>query len=524
MGKTVDIKTLLTTGRNYLLCGLTLIAIGLSISKPLINLGILFMCFSWIVDGKIIERFNRFKSNKIALILCSIYFISLLGLIHTANFEYGLDDVRRKLPLLLPMLIAGFSPLTKGEVFFLLKVFVGWVVFACCWSFCVYFGVLNEVIVDVRDYSRFNSHIRFGLEIALAIFFSGYFFHHTSKLLQKLLWLFSILFLLVSLYVFSLFTGTLVLIATLILILLVFGVSAKKKQIKYLAIAFFFSLVIGVSFFIKNAINNFYACNRTEPLKELAVTKNGENYQKDDFTNNSTNKENGYFIYKNIAWQELSEAWNNKSKIPFDGKDLKGQDLKITLIRFITSKGQRKDKEAINNLTEAEILAIEQGVSNHKYLEMNGLSVRLHKIIWEYDSYINGGDINGHSVLMRWEYWKTAFRIIKSNFFLGVGTGDVQDAFNQQYIENNTILSENYRLRAHNQYITYMVTTGIVGFLWLLVVLFYPIIKTKAYKNYLYLTFFSITCLSMLTEDTLETIVGINFFVFFNSLFLLKKE
>jgi hypothetical protein len=524
LGKTVDIKTLLTTGRNYLLCGLTLIAIGLSISKPLINLGILFMCFSWIVDGKIIERFNRFKSNKIALILCSIYFISLLGLIHTSNFEYGLDDVRRKLPLLLPMLIAGFSPLTKKEVSFLLKVFVGWVVFACCWSFCVYFGVLNEVIVDFREYSRFNSHIRFGLEIALGIFFCAYFFHQTKEVEQKVFWSLILSFLLLSLYVFSLFTGTLVLIATLILILLVFGISAKKKRIKYLAITCFFSLVIGVSFFIKNAVNTFYACNKIEPLKEIAFTKNGEKYQKDDFTNNSTNKENGYFIYKNIAWHELGEAWSNKSKIPFEGRDLKGQDLKFTLIRFITSKGLRKDKEAIDGLTEEEILAIEQGVSNYKYLKMNGLSVRLHKIIWEYDSYVNGGDINGHSVLMRWEYWKTAFSIIKSNLVLGVGTGDVQDAFNEQYDKDNSILSEPYRLRAHNQYITYVVTMGTVGLIWFLIVLFYPIIKTKAYKNYLYLTFFSIACLSMLTEDTLETIVGINFFVFFNSIFLLKKE
>lgn len=498
------------------------IAIGLSISKPLINLGLIFTLFSWFVDGKVLEKFNRFKSNKIALILCSLYLISIVGLINTSNYEYGLDDVRRKLPMLLPMLIAGFPPLTKKEVYFLLKVFIGWVIFACCWSFCVYFGVLDEVIVDFRDYSRFNSHIRFGLEIALSIFFSAYFFHQSTTTKQKLLWLFSILFLLASLYIFNLFTGTLVLVATLILLLFVFGISAKKKQIKYLAIGSFLALLFGTFFFIKNSVDNFYACKKIEPLQELEFTANGEKYQKDNFTDNNILKENGFFIYKNIAWQEMEMAWNSRSKIPFDGKDLKGQDLRITLIRFITSKGQRKDKLAIDSLTDKEILAVEQGISNHKYIEMNGLSVRLHKIIWEYDSYIHGGDINGHSVLMRWEYWKTAFQIIKNNWFFGVGTGDVQDAFNQQYDKDNSILTPTYRLRTHNQYITYLVTLGLVGFGWFLIVLFYPIIKTKKYNSFLYLAFFSIVCLSMLTEDTLETIVGINFFVFFNAVLLLN--
>lgn len=482
------------------------------------------MCFSWVIDGKTVENFNRFKANKIALILCSIYFISLLGLVHTSNFEYGLDDLRRKLPLLLPMLIAGFSPLTKKELYFLLKVFVAWVVFACCWSFCVYFGALNEMIVDVRDYSRFTSHIRFGLEIALAVFFCAYFFYKSKELYIRLLWVLAVFFFLLSLYVFSLFTGTLVLLATFVLVLLVFGLRANKKRIKIASICLFLIVVLGAFFFIKIAVNNFYACNRNKPLKELMSSVNGEKYQKNNVTDNSTQKENGFYIEKNIAWFELEKTWNERSKIAFNDNDLKGQGLKFTLIRFITSKGQRKDKEAVDNLTNEEVLAIEQGISNYKYLEMNSINIRLHKIIWEYDSYINGGDFNGHSVLMRWEYWKTAKDIIKNNFVFGVGTGDVQDAFNLQYTKNNSILNDRYRLRSHNQYFTYFVSVGVLGFLWFLIVLFYPIIKTKSYKNYLYLVFFSILCLSMLTEDTLETIVGINFFVFFNCIFLFKKN
>jgi len=137
---------------------------------------------------------------------------------------------------------------------------------------------------------------------------------------------------------------------------------------------------------------------------------------------------------------------------------------------------------------------------------------------------MNGRNINGHSVLMRWEYCKTAVAIIKNNFILGVGTGDLQDAFNLQYNKYNSVLELQYRLRAHNQYLTYMVAFGVVGLSWFLFFLFYPIIKTKLYKNYFYLAFFSIVLLSMITEDTLETQVGINFFVFFNTIFLLSLK
>ena len=106
-----------------------------------------------------------------------------------------------------------------------------------------------------------------------------------------------------------------------------------------------------------------------------------------------------------------------KSSLEFTGPDLKGQQLKTTLIRFITSKGQRKDREAVEKLTQEEISAIENGISNCKYLKMSSINKRIHQILWEYDAYTQEEDINGHSVLMRWKYWETALKIIKNNLF-----------------------------------------------------------------------------------------------------------
>jgi hypothetical protein len=521
----IAIKTFFSNTRNYLLLSLSSIAIGLSLSKPLISLGLFGLFILWVVSGDLKNKIKAFYRNKIAVVISSIYLLTLIGLFYTTNFDFALDDVRRKIPLFFfPFFLSGFNPLTKKELNILLKVYLTGVLIATFWCFFVYLGCLDVVIVDVRDYSRFNSHIRFGLEIALAIFFSGYFIYKTPQFKNKILWVFIGLWFVITLYIFNLFSGTLVFVASLIIGLLVFGLTSTKKRFKIISILLFTGLIITVVFFVKNAISNYYACYSVAPLEEITFTSLGNKYQKDAHTDKSMIKENGYYIEKNIARDELSEAWNKRSLFDFNGEDLKGQLIRNTLIRFITSKGQRKDKHAIDNLTKKEIKAIESGVSNYKYLTMNEFSVRLHKIIWEYDSYVNGRDINGHSVLMRWEYWRTATRIIKNHLFVGVGTGDVQDAFNLQYENDSSVLIPKYRLRAHNQYLTYTVTFGIIGLAYFLFTLFYPIIKTKIYRNYLYLVFFSIVCLSMLTEDTLETIVGINFFVFFNTLFLLNRN
>ncbi|MCB0402331.1 MAG: hypothetical protein KDD41_09630, partial [Flavobacteriales bacterium] len=76
MGNKKDIKAILLNGRSYLLTGLTLIAVGLAISKPLLSLGLIFIVFSWVIDGKLKEKLNRVKSNKLAWVLASIYLIT----------------------------------------------------------------------------------------------------------------------------------------------------------------------------------------------------------------------------------------------------------------------------------------------------------------------------------------------------------------------------------------------------------------------------------------------------------------
>ena len=121
--------------------------------------------------------------------------------------------------------------------------------------------------------------------------------------------------------------------------------------------------------------------------------------------------------------------------------------------------------------------------------------------------------------MQRLEFLKAGMEIIKTNFLFGVGTGDIEIAFDKQYEKMNSNLSEKRRYKTHNQFITTFIAFGFFGFIWFITALFYPLFQDKKYIDFLFVTFFIIAILSMLWEDTLETQVGATFFSFFYSLF-----
>jgi O-antigen ligase len=148
----------------------------------------------------------------------------------------------------------------------------------------------------------------------------------------------------------------------------------------------------------------------------------------------------------------------------------------------------------------------------------------VYNTIWELYEYKNNNKAGEHSTTQRIEYLKAAKEIVKNNFLTGVGTGNVQIAFDNEYNKSNSQLESKWRLRAHNQFITFLITFGIFGFLWIVFAMFYPFIKLKGYKSFLFIVFFFIAVLSFFNEDTLETQAGITFFVFFYSILLFSKE
>jgi O-antigen ligase len=105
----------------------------------------------------------------------------------------------------------------------------------------------------------------------------------------------------------------------------------------------------------------------------------------------------------------------------------------------------------------------------------------------------------------------------------GVGTGDIKTAFKEAYIARESTLSDRYRLRAHNQYLTMWATYGLLGLMLFLVITFWPIL-TLSGKDLNVQMIVILLALSFLTEDTLESQAGVMFMAFFYSLFTSKKS
>lgn len=131
---------------------------------------------------------------------------------------------------------------------------------------------------------------------------------------------------------------------------------------------------------------------------------------------------------------------------------------------------------------------------------------------------------SGESTAVRILIWHESMEIVKSNFWIGVGTGDANDVLQNRYRENGLTGALEHNLNAHNQFFQTTIALGIVGFLALFVltigVLIYAFIK----KQTLLILFSLIIILNFLVESMLQTQSGNLFFVGFLSILLTKGE
>ena len=208
--------------------------------------------------------------------------------------------------------------------------------------------------------------------------------------------------------------------------------------------------------------------------------------------------------------------------MPYDCLNHKGDKIKGTIVRYLSSKGLRKDGDAILHLNTDDIKAIEKGITNVSQLQSWNFVNRIKTTMWEINRYRQMHQPNGHSLTMRFEFWKTACLIIQDHPWIGVGTGDAPQAFAKKYDDTQSPLLSQYRLRSHNQYLAVAVALGIPAMIFFMITLVFPLFY-KSNRYSLYLAFWCIACMSMLSEDTLETQAGVSFFVFLNSFFLFLK-
>lgn len=510
------------TAHSLYVFGIFLLAASMPWSKFLMSNAQIILLAAWLMDTSLLEKLKGFIKNKTALVLSSIFILHVIGLLYSSDMNYGVEDVRKKIPLmLLPLIFSTSAPLSKQMLERILSLFVISVVVASFACFVALLGYTKKEILEPRDASIFISHIRFGLMISFAVFISGHFIYLYKNILARTLCAGTILWLILFLIMMEAATGLICITVVSILLAIYLIFKTKKILVKLFFIVTSLAVLFsGIYFILKNQNEDSvksYSYNISLPFASQAG-----NIYLNDTLNPET--ENGNRVWIRICEKELEEEWNKKSKLKYFGKDHAGNEIKYTLIRFITSKGLNKDSVGINTLTAEEIKAIEKGVANVNYMSVFNPAARVQKIKWEIENYVRGGNPSGHSVTQRIEFWKAAVGIIKENLLFGVGTGDSKIAFELQYEKMNSKLTKEWRFRSHNQFLAVMVSLGILGLIIFLLSLIYPAVKEKNIFNYLYFTFFVISILSFLTEDTLETQAGITFFSFFNSLLLFCQK
>ena len=501
--------------------GLSLMVIALPLSKFLMSIAQFILAINWLIEGEYKRKIKTFFHNKAALVLVSLYLLHVIGLIYTTDFNYALKDLRIKLPLFVfPIILSTTPPLEWKRFKLLMLIFAASVLVG---TFISTYILATKEILDIREISIFISHIRFSLNIDIAIFALIFFIikEKEDNIIFRSILILVTTWLVVFLFLFESMTGlTILFIVTFIL--LVFYL-LKRSNIYYNVGFAVIVIIAGIMFsvLIKNIIHEVYNIKPVDFSKLEKYTPYGNKYRHDTTKNFI---ENGNYVWLYVSVDEMREAWNEQSEIHFDSLDMKSQHLSNTLIRFLTSKGLRKDRDGVKQLTNEEIGMVERGIANVKYHRKSSLRSRIHKIIWEYRNFHETGDPSGYSVVQRLEFWKASLGIIKRNPIIGVGTGDMNIAFDEQYERMKSPLEEKYQWRSHNQFLSIFVGFGVIGLVWFFFSMLYPPLKLHKFNDYFYMVFFIIIILSMMNEDTIESQAGVTFFAFFNALFLFGRK
>jgi len=486
------------------------IAVGLPWSKIPLSLGTMLLFANLLLKADFKNYWSAWKQNPWLKALAVYVLFEWISILWSSNLNYALTDFRIKLPLYaIPLVLVAFPIKSLKTIYLIVLAFLSVLLITSLINFGSYYHWWgNKTYDDIRGMSLFGSHIRYSLEIVMGVVIC------LGWILRKLPY-YGIAFvisawLIIYTYYSQILSGYIALSALILAALLLLIKNIPSKPIKLTILLSFLGLTIGSGVWLYSELKPI---PHKLSISDLStVSKHGESY----YFDKNTRWENGYPVLAQVAEKELEQSWNSVSSIPYHGgKDIKGNPIHFTLMTYMTSKGLTKDKEGFKQLCQKEIRLIEAG-TNSILVTKGGLNARLHGIRMQIEYSDNP---NGHSLLQRLEYWKAAKNIIANNWFLGVGSGDIDDTFKQFYRSSHSKLSLENRHRTHNQFLTSWITSGIFGFaafvLWWLVQL-KTAWKLKAFE---WLCFAFICCFSFLTEDTIETQMGVTFVAFFFALF-----
>lgn len=473
-------------------------------NKVLMSIGTIWLASNLLLKADFKGYWENWKNNLVFWFIVAVLFLDFIGLFYTQDFSYAFHGIKTELPLfVIPIALIAF-PIKRCYFKYILY---GFLLSLLITSLVNYSFRVQHETLDYRKFSLFGSHIRYSLLIVTGILIGIYFAIQNKKYwffyLPIILWL--------SYYtlVSQVLSGYIAFLLLAFACLIYYARISKHIWTRNILVLLVSLTVIigGIQLYNYLAPKNTSFTFGNLPEK----TKYGETYYHDT---TSLWFDNGHHVKSFIAKKELRKAWNDRSSIPYSSHLDCGYPLDNILIRYMTSLGLTKDKEGMHKMSDEDVRNVENCISSivFTYGPLKKHMALLKNKLFQYSI---GGNPNGSSLLERIEHWKAGKRIIQQNWVLGIGTGDVQSIFNKAYDDMDTKLDKDHWNRAHNQYMTFWISFGLLGFIVFTGFWIWFLWKNIKLKNLIGIGFALIAMGSFLSEDTIETQQGVTFIALF---------
>lgn len=429
------------------------------------------------------------------LALVGLVLLSAISSLWSRDLWMALDDARIKLPLLV-----GGVALLAGRGGAILPNYAGRVILKCA---VVSAGVatLSLVFLDVLDgapfggrhASRYISHIRFGLWWAVLLPWASKWLSKREALivlgLSMLTWFWteSISGFLCGLWTAGLWapmlweqssdTAT-------------YWPGPRTSVRRLIAASAFLAVAL---FVLRSALPSEYP--RAESLP--TVTVDGSEYV--HYLQRRV-KENGHFVWTEIAWGELADSWKERHEISFE-------EVKGRLIRFLASKGLTKDRAGVQALSKEEVQAVAEGATSVVEWKGLGWTKRWNRFQFNWGQWLDGERNGNASVLARSVYqgaaWDAIGKLPATAHLFGLGSGGSQSAMQAAYERGFPDWPEHMRHRPHNQWFSVWLQLGWLGLVLVVASCWAALHCPWGLPGVV------ILWVSFLFEDTLETQAGV---------------
>lgn len=492
---------------------LCVLAVGMTTSNAVMNIAWVLLFANWLFEWDMKRKFSDFKHNYVLHAFLVLMALHLVGLLWTDNLFYGLDDIRRKLPLLaIPLVVLTSRPISRRQWRVPAFFYVTTVLVVTAIGFVRYLTIPD---LPYRHIVPYISHIRFCLNICFSICIlvssmmcvddlpsAG---RRIALLISHGLLIFWLLFFMLLL---QSYTGFVILFVTSIVALLCGWKKIRSRGLRWSLLSAWLLLFLGIGGVCCYFVHEYYAPRLSAAPHKVTANGNPYTYAGDGLI------ENGSYVNDAVCEAELRAEWPKVSRFPIDSVTATGYPLYPALVRYLNAMGVTKDSSGVACLRPVDIRAIEQGVGNPIYLTDVSLRKMFYVRLFEYESYKAYHSVSNFTMLQRFELWKTGWAVFRQNWIYGTGTGDVVDQCHTQLCRDNSPLAGTSK-HTHNQYLTLLVTFGAIGAAVVVFAFVWAICRRRLFSSVLWASCFVIIVISFLTEDTVETLAGAVFVAFF---------